>query len=198
MPKKDKRQTILSCAEELFLSKRFDQVTLEDIRIRAQVGKGTIYRFFESKEDLYAHVLLAGLDTLYDTLQHTIQEHGSHEYKLAAAATALDQFFRRRRGLFRPLYASDARRMMRTPGRREEFRAHKKRILEPVAAIIRDGIADGSFRNTLPATAAARVFMSVVREGAAAEERDGTSPVPIEELLNLFLSGIRNSQNHAT
>ncbi|MCF7853174.1 MAG: TetR/AcrR family transcriptional regulator [Candidatus Pacebacteria bacterium] len=192
MPKKDKRQIILNSAEELFVSRRFDQVTLEDIRIKAKVGKGTIYRFFQSKEDLYAHVLLAGLDTLYETLSRTTQDPGTHEEKLKAAAQALEQFFRHRRGVFRPLYGGDARRMMRTGNWRAEFRARKHRILEPIAAAIREGIVDGRFRATLPPEAAARIFMSVVREGVAVEEREGTPPVSTDELLSLFLSGIRN------
>ncbi|NBT62453.1 MAG: TetR/AcrR family transcriptional regulator, partial [Planctomycetia bacterium] len=48
------QEKILAAAEVMFASKRFHEVLMEDIAIGAGVGKGTIYRYFKNKEELYA------------------------------------------------------------------------------------------------------------------------------------------------
>jgi len=56
MKKESKRQQILRTAEKLFTSRKFDEVTTDDIMNAAGVGKGTIYRYFRNKDDLFFHV----------------------------------------------------------------------------------------------------------------------------------------------
>lgn len=69
----DKREAILAAAVELFAERGFYGTTVPDIAGRANVGAGTIYRYFPSKEGLvnalYQHhkgrlraALLDGLD----------------------------------------------------------------------------------------------------------------------------------------
>lgn len=48
----DKRARILAAALECFAEKGFHGTPVPDIAARAQVGAGTIYRYFESKEAL--------------------------------------------------------------------------------------------------------------------------------------------------
>ena len=51
--KEDKRATILKAASDVFKGRRFDEVTLDEIAVRAGVGKGTLYLYFKNKEDLF-------------------------------------------------------------------------------------------------------------------------------------------------
>jgi AcrR family transcriptional regulator len=46
-------EQILAVAARLFGSRRFHEVRMEDIAAEADVGKGTLYRFFKDKEELY-------------------------------------------------------------------------------------------------------------------------------------------------
>ncbi len=48
-----KRERILLAAVEKFLEKDFYQVTVVEIAEQAGVGKGTVYEYFPSKEDLF-------------------------------------------------------------------------------------------------------------------------------------------------
>ena len=48
-----KREQILLAAVEKFLEKDFYQVTVVEIAEQAGVGKGTVYEYFSSKEDLF-------------------------------------------------------------------------------------------------------------------------------------------------
>lgn len=52
-----KRQEILTAALKLFAVKGFEQTTLDEIAVASEFGKGTIYNYFQNKEDLYEAIL---------------------------------------------------------------------------------------------------------------------------------------------
>jgi AcrR family transcriptional regulator len=51
------RQRILEAAEELFSHRSFEKVRMEDIAEWAKIGKGTVYRYYPTKDDLYMSLL---------------------------------------------------------------------------------------------------------------------------------------------
>ena len=55
--KKELQEKIQAAARELFLEKEFDQVTMSQIAKKADVGLGTAYNYYGSKEELF---LIAG------------------------------------------------------------------------------------------------------------------------------------------
>ena len=48
---------VLDAAAQLFGLRRFHEVRMEDIAAEAEVGKGTLYRYFADKEELYLGLL---------------------------------------------------------------------------------------------------------------------------------------------
>jgi AcrR family transcriptional regulator len=48
---------MLDAAAKLFGTQRFHEVRMEDIALEAVVGKGTLYRYFKDKEELYDALL---------------------------------------------------------------------------------------------------------------------------------------------
>lgn len=47
-----KRKQIMEAALELYKDKGFTETTVEEIAIRAGIGKGTVYGYFKSKEEV--------------------------------------------------------------------------------------------------------------------------------------------------
>lgn len=52
-----KRFEILDAAASLFAEKGYDKTKLEDIAEAAEFGKGTIYNYFENKENIYVEII---------------------------------------------------------------------------------------------------------------------------------------------
>ena len=48
----------------MFFSKGLRDTTIDDIARAAELARGTIYLYFESKEEIYATVLEEGMDML--------------------------------------------------------------------------------------------------------------------------------------
>ena len=55
-----RRELILSAARKLFAEKDFRSVTVREIARAVQVSPGTIYRYYESLDDLFLDVFFAG------------------------------------------------------------------------------------------------------------------------------------------
>ena len=49
----EKEQQIVRAAAEVFANRDFHRVLMDDVAARAGVGKGTLYRYFPTKDDLY-------------------------------------------------------------------------------------------------------------------------------------------------
>ena len=48
-----RRQIILEAAEKMFLSKGYEETTMDEIANEAEFSKGTVYKYFVSKDELY-------------------------------------------------------------------------------------------------------------------------------------------------
>ncbi len=80
--KRARQELILHAAQEIFLSKGFEQTTIEDIADKAELSKGALYLYFKSKEDLYVAVFLHGLDKLYQQMNTLRQDFGKIETEI--------------------------------------------------------------------------------------------------------------------
>ena len=63
MTKKEKlirfnKENILETAEMLFSNKGIEKTTMDEIAKRADCSKSTIYVYFDSKEEIYNHIIL--------------------------------------------------------------------------------------------------------------------------------------------
>lgn len=63
-----KRRTITTTAARLFATQPFHKVRLDAVASAARVGKGTLYVYFRSKEDLYYSIIYEGFAGLVDRL----------------------------------------------------------------------------------------------------------------------------------
>jgi len=89
----EKRTTILQAAAELFATKDFHQVLMDEVAELAQVGKGTLYRYFPTKEDLYFVTIFEGWDRLREELEEALEAQGSLEVVLGNATRQILTYF---------------------------------------------------------------------------------------------------------
>ena len=55
---REKKASLLAAAEEVFTSKGYTDATLDEIIKLADTGKGTVYRYFGNKENLFYQLVL--------------------------------------------------------------------------------------------------------------------------------------------
>jgi AcrR family transcriptional regulator len=84
---------ILAAAARLFASHRFHEARMEDIAALAEVGKGTLYRYFHDKEELYMALLARAAEEYSACLHDAVSEAPSPRDKLVALAFACLSYF---------------------------------------------------------------------------------------------------------
>ncbi len=70
-----KENKIIDSAEEVFASVGFAKAKMEDVAGKAGVSKGTVYFYFDTKENLYMAVTYRALQVLNDYLYRTINDN---------------------------------------------------------------------------------------------------------------------------
>lgn len=107
--KQERRHSILQAAKGAFFENGFHKATVDNVATRAEVSKGTVYLYFESKEEILAHLLLEGLGELVDVLDRAYEATPSlpADEQLRRLAQAYLRFFQREPHYFPFLMAMD-------------------------------------------------------------------------------------------
>lgn len=90
--KRAREMEILKAARELFVSKGFRETTLEEIAHHAEFGKGTLYNYFASKEDLFLGILDQTVDEIQAIARASVSVPGEARQKLLHYARAMIQY----------------------------------------------------------------------------------------------------------
>ena len=98
--KKLKRENILKAAAELFSRKNYHEVMMEDVAKLVSVAKGTVYNYFNSKEDLYFSIMESRLERLTSLLKERINSESSTIGALRAFVVNLYSFMMTNQNFF--------------------------------------------------------------------------------------------------
>ena len=147
--KEDRKEAILAAARKVFFESGIHRATVDEIAAEAEVAKGTVYLYFETKETILAHLLLEGLDTLVGTLHAAYgeDEELSAETRLRRMAEAYLHFAREQADYFRLMMAFDRSRFQEsvTPEVYQLILLRSVRGLRWLVRAVDQGIRDGEF-----------------------------------------------------
>lgn len=90
---------IFDSAENLFSEKDFHEVKMEEIAKNANVGKGTIYTYFKSKEDLLFKCLMHNLEDHHKKFSEVVNTDKDFKTTLKDAFDFMFDFFKRKSAL---------------------------------------------------------------------------------------------------
>jgi AcrR family transcriptional regulator len=99
--KERRKEEILDAAQRVFVEKGLTTATVDDIAAAAELSKGTLYLYFESKEDIYIALMMRGLHLLYSMFNEIISTETSVVKTLHRMEEAYTEFFNTQRNYFR-------------------------------------------------------------------------------------------------
>ncbi len=94
------RERIADAAGQLFAVQRFHEVRMDDIATEAGVSKGTLYRYFADKEDLYFGLVASGTEQLLEQFERAVDPALDPRTNLCRIVEAMIGFFDRRSYFF--------------------------------------------------------------------------------------------------
>lgn len=183
-PSEAKRESIARAAAELFAARPYHEVRQEDIAERAGVGKGTLYVYFRSKEDLYLALAREGFVALVARVRDRLSAcRGGCRERLSMIFGELTGFA----SSFPELHA-----VMRTqalgpadPG----VLAAREELAGIIEGVVREGVADGEARDESPGLTA-RIVLAFARGLALLPVEGEIAGVLGDHLLRLVWNGI--------
>jgi AcrR family transcriptional regulator len=190
-PGSPKREQLLDAGRAVFSELGFHSATVDQIADRAGVGKGTVYLYFRSKQELYFAIVEHDLEELY---AETVQQMGN-------AKTAFDRIraymrvrceFARSRHDFLRLLATESGTLI---SGNETFK-HLISVVYPdrsrllLQNVLHDAISRGEMRE-LQVDAAARLLYDLAF-GIVRRRLTNDPDLNIEDELNIVLDVLRN------
>jgi AcrR family transcriptional regulator len=130
-----------------FGARAYHQVRTDHVCRLAGIGKGTLYRYFPSKEELYLAVVEEAFEDLVRRLE---AEHAAPAGPAAALGRMLEAIvdtFARHLPVVRLLHQDEARLFLR---KRQVIRTRRARIAQLLGEVLQAGAAAGAFRKLDP------------------------------------------------
>lgn len=92
--REQRRNDILKAAEKLFFSRGYDEVSMDSIAREIDLGRSTLYIYFENKEELFFAIVLRGAIILNFLIKDEIKEGKTAVKKLSGFQKAYYKFSR--------------------------------------------------------------------------------------------------------
>lgn len=133
---------ILAAAARLFANHRFHEARMEDIAALAEVGKGTLYRYFKDKEELYLALLDRAAVGLKDRVHTELAGAAGWRDQLVAVVRGLMDYFDEQPHLFDLIQHAEA---MQRPGQELPWQKARAETFALVKDILRGSSRTGEF-----------------------------------------------------
>ena len=190
MPRRDRRGDIMKAAEKLSISRRFHEITLDDVVAEAGVGKGTIYRYFRDKDDLFFQTAMNGFDELCAMLGETLPG-AQFPDRLLAACERINQYFSRRRAMLRMMQGQEWHCGKGGDNHHQQWHARRRELVRALGEVISQGLAEGAIRHDVAPEIQAAMLLGMLR-ARAREPELAQHPQSIQLTVDLFLRGAQS------
>jgi len=188
---RDKEEAIIAAASTLFPVKGFHATTMEDIAQEAGIGKGTIYEYFRSKEELFQQMILEGLNRYANMVEEGLQKGTTPEEKLREFVRVNTRFFQQHQHMYRMISSEMDQPIHPACDVKEHLLRIRKWLLKRLEDILKEGMKEGTFAegNTYY-LAAILIGMTVQMSFSQLDEEKENLEEYGDLIIHTFLHGI--------
>ncbi len=187
----NKHTRILTAATKVFAKKGFFNARISDIAKEAKVADGTIYLYFNNKDDILLSVLNEEIGKLIDQITKELAFEQNPEIKLEIFALKHLTAMKKNKNLAEVIHVE----LRQTSKLLKNFRNTTfMAYMDIIAEIIRQGQQEGVFRQDIVPDIAKRVFFGALDEVSRVWNTSLETHYTVEEaayqMLLSFIAGI--------
>jgi TetR/AcrR family transcriptional regulator len=188
------RQEMLAAGLDLFSQKGYHNVSMHEVAEKAEFAIGTLYKFFQNKEELYRALVLEQCDKFEDALIQAIETPGDEIEKLRHYVRTRSARFRSNLPFVR-LFLAESRGVSFNikAGLNEELRKRYYNFLQRLASVFDRGIKNKRFKQIADPYYLAAALDSVIDASLLlwldAPERHPYPEDP-DTILDIFFRGL--------
>lgn len=160
----ENKQFILNAAENVFAKKGYASATMDDIAEAAQFSKATLYRYFNSKQEMFMEIILSTFDEVYKNSIKIKERDRDSSEKLRELIHYILGYYQRKKNLSRIFIMehSAMKKLLKIdvskqgwhssshPQIPQAFRKKIEEIFNVTVMIVEEGIRSGEFRDMDP------------------------------------------------
>lgn len=158
----------------------------QELAARAGVGKGTLYRCFASKRELYLAAIIEGFAALQQRLTQALKEAASPTQKVALIARHTTEYFWDRRLFFVLLQATEPVFGPLSQG----FYTERAKLSDMIRAALAEGVAAGELRADLNTRLCSEALLGMIRGVIRFRKSTDTPETSAKTVLELFFTGM--------
>ncbi|MBN1780725.1 TetR/AcrR family transcriptional regulator [bacterium] len=192
LEKEARIKDILDTAARLFAHKDFHSVTVDEIAEQVGLSKGTIYLYFDTKENLFFSILVDRTKGLLQELNEAIQSEPDFLKCLENYIRTFFRYFERHEAYFKLMHSEKTRASLEAHIQMHQYAQEVLNdFIENICRLIQKGLDDGRLR-PIPVLSMAKMLTGLLNTFTfyrifASQNR------PVEEetkmILDLFLNG---------
>ena len=174
-----RQDRILDGALNVFKSKGLEGATMDEIANASGFGKGTLYYYFKSKEEVFSAILVEGWHNIWESLEPVMAEDNSPRKTFVNVLIKIAENAQERPGLFEFLF--NVPKAIKVDD--QPWKDYQLRLYTVIQGLLEDGVKQGEFPKVNPQLmfkALGGLFMGLVFMG------DREEPVTDKEVENLL------------
>ena len=180
------RMAIVQCAAEIFSKREFHEVLTDDIAQRLGIGKGTLYRYFKSKEELYLAAIAEGLNGLHAAVTAVLQQDAALETTIEAVVGTVISYFWRQRDFFVLVHRVEPKLRAQE---RADWQNRRNEVVSMVHRVLERATARGEI-GALDTRLAVEILFGMIR-AACLYRSDSDRPEELtRQVASIFLRGV--------
>jgi TetR/AcrR family fatty acid metabolism transcriptional regulator len=188
----DKYRRIIHAATKVFAKKGFFHAKVSDIAKEAQVADGTIYIYFENKDDILISLFEEQMKAVLDNMVAQISKENDPVRKLYRFALIHLQLIEQSKSMAEIIQVE----LRQSSKFMKEYKNEKfGQYLDLIADIIREGQRKGVFKREIIPGVAKRAFFGALDEMSTfrvlSRRRGYDIKTAAEQISDIFLNGIK-------
>ena len=146
--KEERKKQILDAARSLLFAEGLQATSINKIAKSAELGVGTIYFYFKSKEEIFAALQQEGIELLYGEIRGVLKGTMSSEKRLRAIAGVYLDFSREKKDYIDIInYFLASPKVFFAPGLKEQIDEQGNKVISVIVETINLGISHGEFKD---------------------------------------------------
>ena len=199
--KQSRRAEILQAAWEVFSSKDYDSATVDDVAEAAELSKGTLYLYFQSKAELFISTFEMGLEKIVSLIREVLSSNDDPVAGFREMIKQMLDFCEENADFFKIMSSQRAHFEIHSEQKngcyfKDHIGGHIDIFstgIDMIASYIQQGIEIGVFREVDPKDAAF-ILLDIMRGFAIRRIVDpmaGSLPEKTGSVVTILLDGLR-------
>lgn len=150
--KEHRRQSIIDAAETVFFSRGYESSTMDDVASQVELSKGTLYLYFQSKDELHFAIMERGMKHLMEHMEKRLKTNSNGLDTLRELGLALVEFSNLHPDYFNALIFFQSRDVGQQKLNEQKVKAMmaNRNSLTLLHETLERGMEDGSIRRDIP------------------------------------------------